>query len=320
MNASDGIIFGLLGGAMGSALFLLWRYARERQSMMTRHALGSPRGGARSTEEEEATRGAPPLPAPSAPLVTDARDSTDDASAGTLTPESPMKESRTAPDRDPHAIHRSREAPHAPEMRLLARRAGGHRGSLWISPALPPEFERARLRRELHVLLERRREARRRILLASSGALILIAGSLLIPPVRSALKPYATWAGIRLGLLPPPPPPEPAPPPKDLEVSYSNHVEERGGRLLFRGTVRNTSNSRTFENLYAELSLLKRESRLIETRIVPVRPSRLGPGETGIYELTVPASEFMGNRRVRILSEGREVPYRYAVPEAPAPK
>ncbi len=205
-------------------------------------------------------------------------------------------------------------------MRPLARRAGGHRGSLWISHALPPEFERARLRRELQALVARRREARRRAMLAGIAALTLIAAALLIPPVRSALKPYATWAGIRLGFLPPPPPPEPTPPPKDLEVSYSNQVEERDGRLIFRGTVRNISNSRIFENLHAELSLLKRESRRIETRIVPVRPSRLGPGQIGIYEVTVPASEFMGNRRVRILSEGMEVPYRYALPEAPAPK
>ncbi|MCS6816073.1 MAG: hypothetical protein N0A16_07240 [Blastocatellia bacterium] len=198
----------------------------------------------------------------------------------------------------------------------LARRAGAHRGSLWVSHALPPELERARLERELRALIERRRRARRRFMFVGVSALAVLILLVLLPPTRSALKPYATWVGIRLGFLPPPPPPEPAPVPKDLEVSYSNQVEEKGGRLTFRGTVRNISTSKTFEDLYAELSLIRRESQLIETRIVPVRPSRLRPGDTGTYELTVPAAEFTGNRRVRIFSEGVEVPYRYVLPEA----
>jgi len=198
----------------------------------------------------------------------------------------------------------------------LARRAGTHRGSLWISHALPPELERARLERELRAILERRRRTRRRVLLVGAGALGLLALALLIPPIRSALKPHATWLGIRLGFIPPPPPPEPAPPPRDLEVSYSNQVEEKNGRLTFRGTVRNISTTKTFENLYAELSLIRRESRLIETRIVPVRPARLRPGDMGTYELTVPTAEFLGNRRVRLFADGVEVPYRYVLPEA----
>lgn len=172
------------------------------------------------------------------------------------------------------------------------------------------------MKRELEELLDRRRRFRRRAALVGAGVLAGLTVALLIPPVRSALKPHAAWIGIRLGLLPPPPPPEPAPPPRDLEVSYSNQVEEEGGRLTFRGTVRNISGSKTFEDVYAELSLIKRESRLIETRVVPVRPSRLGPGQIGTYEVTVPASEFMGNRRVRILAGGAEVPYRYVLPEA----
>lgn len=198
----------------------------------------------------------------------------------------------------------------------LAQRAGTHRGSLWISHALPPELERVRLRRELQALVERRRKARRRLLIAGAGILGLLALALLVPPARSALKPYATWLGIRLGFLPPPPPPEPVPPPRDLEVSYSNQVEEKDGRLTFRGTVRNISTSETFENLHAELSLIKRGSQLTETRIVPIRPSRLQPGDVGTYELTVPASEFTGNRRVRVFADGVEIPYRYVLPEA----
>jgi hypothetical protein len=296
MTTGDGLIFVLLGLAMGLALLLFWSYGRERRKATTRVQSA----GASAWEESRPT----PAPSPSG--------TSDDENASVIA----TTASAHAPQRPQPEKMRTREAVGTPAATPLARRAGGHRGSLWVSRALPPELERARLKRELEELLERRRRFRRRAALVGAGALAGLTVALLIPPVRSALKPYAAWIGIRLGLLPPPPPPEPAPPPRDLEVSYSNQVEEKGGRLTFRGTVRNISDSKTFEDVYAELSLIKRESRLIETRVVPVRPSRLGPGQIGTYEVTVPASEFMGNRRVRILAGGAEVPYRYVLPEA----
>ncbi len=294
MNTSDGLILILLGLAIGLAFVLLWMYAHQQRS--------------------GASRRAPTIPEPT--------------SSPALASSQPMSSSQSAPEASTRALdpapqrlqpEQAMNPPPEPPIagRPLARRAGAHRGSLWISHALPPELERARLERELRALIERRRKARRRLLYVGGGVLGLLALALLIPSARSALKPYATWLGIRLGFLPPPPPPELAPPPRDLEVSYSNQVEEKGGRLTFRGTVRNISTSETFENLYAELSLIKRESRLIETRVVPVRPSRLRPGDVGTYELTVSASEFMGNRRVRLLADGGEIPYRYVPPEAP---
>ncbi len=221
--------------------------------------------------------------------------------------------------RGPEGIPASSPAPSSPAWvgkseKPWIRRAGEHRGSLWISRALPPELERARLHRELRELADRRRRAQRRRLLVGAIAMGALALVLLIPSVRSALRPSLVWMGMRLGLIAPPPPPEPAPLPRDLEVSYSNQVEQKQGRLIFRGTVRNIS-QKTFDSLYAELSLIRRESQLMETRIVPIRPSRLGPGEQGVYELVVSASEFMGNRRVRIFAAGAEVPYRYVLPE-----
>ncbi len=302
MTMGDGLLFILLGLAMGLAmglaLFLFRSYGHERRkAAMTRAQSANASAG----------EGSKPAPAPS-PSGT-----SPDESASV----SPRTISTHAPQRPQPERTRTHEALGTPTATPLVRPAGGHRGSLWISRALPPELERARLKRELQELLERRRRFRRRAVLVGAGALAGLTVALLIPPVRSALKPYAAWIGIRLGLLPPPPPPEPAPPPRDLEVSYSNQVEEKGGRLTFRGTVRNISDSKTFEDVYAELSLIKRESRLIETRVVPVRPSRLEPGQSGTYEVTVPASEFMGNRRVRILVGGTEVPYRYVLPEAP---
>lgn len=234
------------------------------------------------------------------------------------------KEKRTTSDsiRAPEEIPASSPAPSSPALverpeKPWIRRAGEHRGSLWISRALPPELERARLHRELRELADRRRRAQRRRLLAGAIAMGALALVLLIPSVRSALRLSLVWMGMRLGLIAPPPPPEPAPLPRDLEVSYSNQVEQKQGRLIFRGTVRNIS-QKTFDSLYAELSLIRRESQLMETRIVPIRPSRLGPGEQGVYELVVSASEFTGNRRVRIFAAGAEVPYRYVLPESSA--
>jgi hypothetical protein len=293
MIAHDGLIVILLGLAAGLGLALLLWEARQRRG---------------------AARWRPSARVPTPLRLEKGGSTVPDASSAALPP---------AP-REPSPTETASGAPSLSETpiagRPLARRAGTHRGSLWISPALPPELERARLERELRALRERRQKVRRRAMIAGAGVLALLAFSLLVPPARSALKPYATWLGIRLGVLSPPPPPEPTPPPRDLEVSYSNQVEETNGRLTFRGTVRNISTSKTFENLYAELSLITRESRLIETRIVPVRPARLRPGDIGTYELTVPASEFVGNRRVRLLAEGTEVPYRYVLPEAPTSK
>ncbi len=296
MNVDDGFLLVLLGLTLGLAFVLLWAYARQRRSSVSRRAPARP----------EST----PSPARASSQSVSSSESAPDVSTRAPEPDhqGPPPKEAVGPAPLTSAVPTAGKP--------LARRAGAHRGSLWISHVLPPELERVRLRRELQALIEHRRKVRRRLLTAGVGILGLLALTSLVPSVRSALKPYATWLGLRLGFLPPPPPPEPALPPRDLEVSYSNQVEREGGRLTFRGTVRNISTSKTFENLYAELSLIKRESQLIETRIAPVRPSRLRPGDVGIYELTVPASEFLGNRRVRLLADGVEVPYRYALPEA----
>jgi hypothetical protein len=53
---------------------------------------------------------------------------------------------------------------------------------------------------------------------------------------------------------------------------------------------------------------------LTETRVVPVQPTKLAPKEEGRYQIVVSASEFIGNRRVRIFSDGTEIPYEYVLP------
>jgi hypothetical protein len=196
----------------------------------------------------------------------------------------------------------------------LLRRAGEHRGSLLISRTLPPEFERARLERDLRKIAQRSRRNRQIALAAGLAIVLLIPAYLFIPPIHRLLNPYVTSAGIRLGVIPPPPPSEPAPSPKDLEVSYSNELEAVGGSITLDGTVNNISEDKTFDKLYAELTLIKKDSKLTETRVVPIKPSKLAPKEGGRYEIIVPASEFIGNRRVRILSDGTEIPYQYVLP------
>lgn len=197
----------------------------------------------------------------------------------------------------------------------LLHRASGRRGSLLISPALPPEVERARLARELQQLAHRSR--RQRWIVLTVGVILagLIPLYLLVPAVHERLNPHVTSLRIRLGLQPPPPPAEPTLAPRDLEVSYSNELKETNGKIVLTGTVRNVSTQKTFANLFAELSLVRKESRLIETRVVGVKPATLAPGQEGRYELIVPASEFIGNRKVRIFADGVEIPYRYVLPE-----
>jgi hypothetical protein len=217
----------------------------------------------------------------------------------------------------PHtAVVASRQKPavRLPEREPLLRRASEHRGSLLISRTLPPEFERARLNHDLRRIAVRRRRNRQIALAAGLVVVLLIPAYFFIPPVHRLLNPYVSWAGIRLGLIPPPKPEELAPPPKDLEVSYSNELEAVGGRITLDGTVSNISQDKTFDKLYAELTLIKKDSQLTETRVVPVTPSKLAPKEGGRYRLDVSASEFIGNRRVRIFSDGKDIPYEYALP------
>lgn len=198
---------------------------------------------------------------------------------------------------------------------VLLHRASERRGSLLISQALPPEVERARLARELHQMAHRSRRQRWVALAVGMILVGLVPLYLFVPAVHERLNPHVTYLRIRLGLQPPPPPPEPTLPPRDLEVSYSNELKETNGKIILTGTVRNVSAEKTFANLFAELSLIKKDSRLVETRVVAVRPATLAPGEEGRYELVVPAVEFIGNRKVRIFADGVEIPYRYVLPE-----
>jgi hypothetical protein len=171
------------------------------------------------------------------------------------------------------------------------------------------------LARELQQLAHRSR--RQRWIVLTVGVILagLIPLYLLVPAVHERLNPHVTSLRIRLGLQPPPPPAEPTLAPRDLEVSYSNELKETNGKIVLTGTVRNVSTQKTFANLFAELSLVRKESRLIETRVVGVKPATLAPGQEGRYELIVPASEFIGNRKVRIFADGVEIPYRYVLPE-----
>lgn len=198
---------------------------------------------------------------------------------------------------------------------VLLHRASERRGSLLISQALPPEVERARLARELQQMAHRSR--RQRWIALAIGVVLagLVPLYLFVPAIHERLNPHLTYLRIRLGVQPPPPPPEPTLPPRDLEVSYSNELKETDGKIVLTGTVRNVSAEKTFAHLFAELSLVRKESRLIETRVVAVRPATLAPGEEGRYELVVPAAEFIGNRKVRIFADGVEIPYRYVLPE-----
>jgi len=207
-------------------------------------------------------------------------------------------------------------SPSAMAQRPLLYRASERRGSLLISQALPPEIERARLERELEQIARRSRRRRRLALIAGAILVGLFPLYWWVPSIHERLSPHVTLLRIRLGLVPPPPPPEPTLAPRDLEVSYSNELQEKDGKIILTGTVRNVSSQKTFSHLFAELSLIRKDSRLIETRVVAIKPATLTPGQEGRYELVVSASEFIGNRKVRIFADEVEIPYRYVLPEA----
>jgi hypothetical protein len=148
-----------------------------------------------------------------------------------------------------------------------------------------------------------------------------LAAYLFIPSLRQSVNSVALSVSDRLGQLsqlgPATPAGEPTALPQ-LEVTQTSALSDR--TLTITGEIRNLS-SETFRDLVAELTLVRRDVNLPETRLVRITPPGLPPNAQGRFTTEVSAGDYSEYRLARILTGDRgEVPFRLSltVPTVPA--
>lgn len=88
------------------------------------------------------------------------------------------------------------------------------------------------------------------------------------------------------------------------EITWHHHS------LIIHGRVRNTSPD-PLANLFAEFALVPIGVDLMETRLEPIEPSMLEPGQEGTFTLEIKANRFSRYHVTRIITaERQEVPFR----------
>ena len=76
---------------------------------------------------------------------------------------------------------------------------------------------------------------------------------------------------------------------------YVDDAMMKGSQTIIGGTVQNIS-SEQLSDLSVEINLTKRKDGFTETKIVPVDPHDLAPGEQGRYSFTITAQDYSAAR------------------------